>query len=100
MVIADAKETSIQIRALVSASVSGKLWTLRCDVREAMICYVQERHPAHLVKTRVTVQPLPAQSMALPNRRTFLAKRTEPMKAVLLDSLHRSQIFRDSGEKP
>jgi small-conductance mechanosensitive channel len=63
MVIADAKETSIQIRALVSASDPEKLWTLRCDVREAMISYIQEKHPAHLVKTRVTMQTLAPESV-------------------------------------
>ena len=36
-----------------------KLWTLRCDVREALIYYVQEKHPTHLVRTRVTVESLP-----------------------------------------
>jgi small-conductance mechanosensitive channel len=64
MVIADGKETSIQIRALVSASDPDKLWTLRCDVREAMISYVQEKHPAHLVKTRVTLQTIERESVA------------------------------------
>jgi len=41
LVISDAKEGSIQIRALVSAADPDKLWTLRCDVREALISYVQ-----------------------------------------------------------
>jgi hypothetical protein len=36
-----AKETSIQLRALVSASDPDKLWTLRCEVREALISYVR-----------------------------------------------------------
>jgi small-conductance mechanosensitive channel len=63
MVIADAKETSIQIRALVSASDPEKLWNLRCDVREALITYVQQNHSAHLVKTRVTIQALEPQSL-------------------------------------
>jgi hypothetical protein len=65
LVVTDAKETSIQIRALVSAADPDKLWTLRCDVREALIYYVQDKHPTHLVRTRVSVQPSPAQSMAL-----------------------------------
>ena len=65
LVIAEAKETSIKIRALVSAADPDKLWTLRCDVREALITYVQEQHPAHLVKTRVAVQDFPAQPLAL-----------------------------------
>ena len=66
LVITDAKETSIQIRALVSAADPDKLWTLRCDVREALITFVQQKHPTHLVRTRVTVQTLPAQTMTLP----------------------------------
>jgi small-conductance mechanosensitive channel len=64
LVITDARETSIQVRALVSAADPDQLWTLRCDVREALITYVQKKHPAHLVRTRVAVQSLPAQSMA------------------------------------
>jgi small-conductance mechanosensitive channel len=65
LVITDAKETSMQLRALVSAADPDKLWTLRCDVREALITYVQERYPSHLVKTRVAVQTLPVQSEPL-----------------------------------
>ena len=67
----DAKETSIQIRALVSAADPDQLWTLRCDVREALISYVQEKHPTHLVRTRVVVQSLAAQSMADPTGAQF-----------------------------
>jgi small-conductance mechanosensitive channel len=63
--ITDAKETSMQLRALVSAADPDKLWALRCDVREALISYVQEKHPSHLVKTRLVVQALPAQNPAL-----------------------------------
>jgi small-conductance mechanosensitive channel len=65
LVITDARETSIQIRALVSAADPEKLWTLRCDVREALISYVQEKHSTHLVKTRVAVQTFPNESMAM-----------------------------------
>lgn len=63
LVISDAKESSIQIRALVSAADPDKLWTLRCDVREALISYVQEKHPTRLVRTRIAVQTLPAPPM-------------------------------------
>src|ERR1700740_3026417 len=56
LVVTDAKETSMQIRALVSAADPDKLWSLRCDVREALISYVQEKHPTHLVRTRVAVK--------------------------------------------
>jgi small-conductance mechanosensitive channel len=66
LVVADAKETSIQIRALVSAADPDKLWILRCEVREALISYVQKNHPTHLVRTRISVQSLPAPSTTLP----------------------------------
>ena len=41
LVVTDAKETSMQIRVLVSAADPDKLWSLRCDVREALISFVQ-----------------------------------------------------------
>jgi hypothetical protein len=66
LVVTDAKETSIQIRALVSAADPEKLWNLRCDVREALISYVREKHPAQLVRTRLSIETLPAEATALP----------------------------------
>jgi small-conductance mechanosensitive channel len=62
LVVTDAKETSMQLRVLVSAADPEKLWDLRCDVREALITYVQDKYPAHLVKTRLVVQALPSQT--------------------------------------
>ena len=59
LVVTDAKESSMQIRALVSAADPEKLWSLRCDVREALISFVQEKHPEHLAKTRIAVQSIP-----------------------------------------
>ncbi len=56
LVVTDAKETSMQIRALVSAADPERLWNLRCDVREALISFVREKHPTHLVRTRVAIQ--------------------------------------------
>jgi small-conductance mechanosensitive channel len=65
LVVAEAKESSMQLRALVSAADPDKLWTLRCEVREALITYVQEKHPNHLVRTRVSVEPSSIPSTAL-----------------------------------
>src|SRR3984957_3143591 len=82
LVVTDAKETSMQIRVLVSAADPDKLWTLRCDVREALISYVREKHPNHLVTTRVNVQALPAQSMALPQSTHILGQADETSTSV------------------
>lgn len=53
--LTDAREGSIQLRALVSAADPDALWTLRCDVREALVRFVRERYPSCLVRMRVTM---------------------------------------------
>ena len=46
----------MELRALVSAPNSSMLWDLRCAVREALIRFLQERHPEHLPRTRAEVR--------------------------------------------
>src|SRR3984957_12372201 len=82
LVVADAKETSIQIRALVSAADPDKLWTLRCEVREALISFVRERYPTHLVRTRISVQSLPAPSPTSPQPAFILGQADETSTSV------------------
>ena len=89
LVISDAKENSIQIRALVSAADPDKLWTLRCDVREALISYVQEKPPGHLVKTRVAVQSLPEQPTTLPQAPFTLGPEDETNVLTTIPGLAR-----------
>lgn len=42
----------IELRALVSASDSTKLWNLRCEVREKLVEFVQDNYPSSLPKIR------------------------------------------------
>jgi len=56
-------ETTIELRALVSASNAAALWDLRCEVREKLIDYLQREYPT-----------------ALPHRRYEAAEST-PLKA-------------------
>lgn len=44
---------AMQIRALMSASDSSKLWDLRCLIREKMIDFLQKNYPQCLPKQRV-----------------------------------------------
>ncbi len=44
---------AMQIRALMSAGDSGKLWDLRCYVREQMIAFLQKNYPQCLPKQRI-----------------------------------------------
>ena len=56
--VTDAKERTVELRALMSASDSSKAWDLRCYVREALIRYLQEKYPNSLPKVRTEVSGL------------------------------------------
>lgn len=54
--VTDANDRAIQLRALVSASDSGKSWDLCCRVREGLIYFIQEKYPDSLPRVRVQWQ--------------------------------------------
>ncbi|HEX4202031.1 MAG TPA: mechanosensitive ion channel domain-containing protein [Chthoniobacterales bacterium] len=43
--VTDWKTDSVEVRILVSAGTSGKLFDLRCEVREKLLTYLQQREP-------------------------------------------------------
>ncbi|MFD2285617.1 mechanosensitive ion channel [Pedobacter petrophilus] len=47
------KDGTIEIRFLMSASNSSRAFDLRCEVREAMITFIQNNYPESLPKTRL-----------------------------------------------
>jgi small-conductance mechanosensitive channel len=51
--VTNATETTIELRALVSASDSPTAWRLRCEVREKLLEFLQEKFPGSLPRTRV-----------------------------------------------
>jgi len=50
--VTDFRERTMEVRVLVSASTSGKLFELRCLLREQLIVYLQTQHPRALPRTR------------------------------------------------
>jgi small-conductance mechanosensitive channel len=50
--VSDCKETSIELRALVSADTASAAWDLRCEVREKLINYLQRECPTALPRRR------------------------------------------------
>jgi small-conductance mechanosensitive channel len=50
--VTDFKESTMEIRMLMSASSAPRAFDLRCEVREKMIAYVQERYPEALPRLR------------------------------------------------
>ncbi|MCA1750987.1 MAG: mechanosensitive ion channel family protein [Cryomorphaceae bacterium] len=54
--VTEAKETSVEIRILVSAKNSPTAWDLRVLVREKMIEFIQKNYPEGLPRTRVMLE--------------------------------------------
>jgi small-conductance mechanosensitive channel len=53
--VTDAKERSIEVRALMSAKDASTAWDLRVFVREGFITFLQKNFPDSLPKTRVVI---------------------------------------------
>jgi small-conductance mechanosensitive channel len=50
--VSDCKETTIELRALISANNASAAWDLRCEVREKLIDFLQREHPYALPRRR------------------------------------------------
>jgi small-conductance mechanosensitive channel len=50
--VSDCKESTIELRALVSANSAPAVWDLRCEVREKLIDFLQREHPSALPRRR------------------------------------------------
>jgi small-conductance mechanosensitive channel len=56
--VTDATANAIQLRALVDARDSSSAFDLRCEVREGLIRFVQEKYPGSLPRVRTEFQPM------------------------------------------
>lgn len=54
LVVTDSTPTTIEVRAAVSARTSDDLWTLRCDLREQLLDWLQREHPYALPGIRLS----------------------------------------------
>jgi small-conductance mechanosensitive channel len=55
--VTDARERTMEIRALASAADASLAWDLRCEVREKLIQFLQAHHPESLPRVRAELQP-------------------------------------------
>src|SRR5262249_18333248 len=53
--MSDAKEGTVELRALVSASSASNAWDLRCEVREKLIALLQQEFPQALPRRRAEI---------------------------------------------
>lgn len=54
--VTDAKQNSVEVRALMSAKDSGTAWDLRVFIREKLIEFLQKNYPESLPRTRVLIE--------------------------------------------
>jgi small-conductance mechanosensitive channel len=54
--VTDASEKTMQLRVLATAADSSAAWSLRCEIREKFIAYIQGRHPGSLPQLRTELR--------------------------------------------
>jgi hypothetical protein len=54
--VTEARERTLELRALVSAADASLAWDLRCEVREKLVEFVQRNYPASLPRVRAWVE--------------------------------------------
>lgn len=64
LLVTNATERVIEVRALVSAASASRAFDLRCAVREKLIEYVRQNHPQSLPRMRAELEPPPSGSQA------------------------------------
>lgn len=50
--VVETSERAMQVRALVSAADAGRLWSLRCRVREGLLAFIAREHPYAMPRVR------------------------------------------------
>jgi small-conductance mechanosensitive channel len=55
--VTNAREHTLEIRALASAANASLAWDLRCEVREKRVEFLQRHHPEGLPRVRAEMQP-------------------------------------------
>jgi small-conductance mechanosensitive channel len=55
--VTDTKQTTIEVRALVSSTDAGKVFDLRCEVREGLIDFLCRNFPESLPRQRSVSEP-------------------------------------------
>jgi small-conductance mechanosensitive channel len=53
--VTDAKEHTLEIRALASAADASRAWDLRCEIREKLVAFVQQTFPDSLPRLRASL---------------------------------------------
>jgi hypothetical protein len=55
--VTNAKEHTLEIRALASAADASQAWDLRCEIRENLVSFLQQEFPDSLPRVRASLSP-------------------------------------------
>jgi small-conductance mechanosensitive channel len=66
--VTDAKEHTLEIRALASAADASIAWDLRCEIREKLVAFIQRNHPGALPRLRASLDARLPEADAVPLR--------------------------------
>ncbi len=58
--VVDATERTMELRALVSAGTAPDAWDLRCEIRERLLAWLQQKQPEALPRLRTQMQDKPS----------------------------------------
>lgn len=58
LVVTDTTTSTIEVRASMTARTADDIWVLRCEVREALVTWLQEKHPYALPKLRTSSESM------------------------------------------
>jgi len=56
--VTNSSERTVELRALVSAADASTAWSLRCEVREKLLTFLQKNHPDALPKIRAELNEI------------------------------------------
>jgi small-conductance mechanosensitive channel len=76
--VTDWKNETVEIRILVSSDTAGHLFDLRCEVRERILKYLQERNPEVFPHIRATF--FPADGSTLGDQKPQHASKEKPVE--------------------
>ena len=57
--VTDTTDRAMQLRVLATSADASKSWNLRCEIREKLLVFLQEKHPQSLPKVRASLEPVP-----------------------------------------
>jgi small-conductance mechanosensitive channel len=99
--VTDATGSFVRLRVLVSGVDGPTVWDLRCEIREALVSYLQRHHPAALPRVRVEQAVLDGTGPPRPNAgfaEEPFAQTTQPIRPAGSDPMAADPLAADPFE--